>query len=110
MSPFLLLPGAKGRVWNSLVDVGALLEAVPHGARLDGPLAARQVHQRHARHLLAADAGARVRERLRQHHAEHGVRAGRLAVHVGGGHRARLVALDHQVVYVLQQQKLRQSC
>lgn len=51
-----------------------------------------------------------VRQRLRHDHGEDGVRAGRLAVHVGGRHRAGLVALRHQVVDVLKRAdcKLRQ--
>jgi len=44
-----------------LVDIGSLLKSLSDGAGLDGALAAREVHERHPRHLLAADAAARVR-------------------------------------------------
>ena len=36
-----------------------------------------------------------------QDNGEHSVRSAGLAVHVGGGHRSRLVPLHHQVVDLL---------
>ena len=61
--------------------------------------------------LFAGDAGGDVGDDLREDDVEDGVRARRLAVHVGGGDGARLVALGHQTgdVLVRLDGQLRQS-
>ena len=52
-------------------------------------------------YLFASDVGEAVGERLGEDDVEYGVRARRFAVHVGGGHRSRLVSLLHQHFDVL---------
>ena len=48
-------------------------------------------------------------EREGDYEGEDGVRAAGLVVHVGGGHRPRLVALHHQVVDLLHNRRHRQG-
>jgi hypothetical protein len=85
---------------EALVDVGPLLEPRPLRPRGLRPLRARQVHQRDAAHLLGGEPAVRVVLVLGEDDGEDGVAAAAALVHVGSGHRARLVALVHQVMDV----------